>query len=255
VNKGIRLARPQFEQAAMLRTTAEGDVWRLTARVSALAPLDYGDVLKQLEQSLVEPLEQAPAEARHQISIATSGIMPLVHQIQGQLLSDLFNSLMSALAVITLTMTLVQAGILNGVLAMASNVFPIVIAFGLMGLLAVPMDIGSVMTASIALGIAVDDTLHFLTFFRRELHQPGATRRSAVLATYLDCGPAMIQTSVSCGLGLLVFAFSDFVPTSRFAVLMAFLLALALAGDLLLLPAMLLSPAGKLFESEPAKEA
>ncbi|MFM8726023.1 MAG: efflux RND transporter permease subunit, partial [Planctomycetaceae bacterium] len=255
VNKGIRLARPQFEQAAMLRTTAEGDVWRLTARVSALAPLDYGDVLKQLEQSLVEPLEQAPAEARHQISISTSGIMPLVHQIQGQLLSDLFNSLMSALAVITLTMTLVQAGILNGVLAMASNVFPIVIAFGLMGLLAVPMDIGSVMTASIALGIAVDDTLHFLTFFRRELHQPGATRRSAVLATYLDCGPAMIQTSVSCGLGLLVFAFSDFVPTSRFAVLMAFLLALALAGDLLLLPALLLSPAGKLFESEPAKEA
>ncbi|MGV2340909.1 MAG UNVERIFIED_CONTAM: hypothetical protein LVR18_45320 [Planctomycetaceae bacterium] len=137
------------------------------------SPLDYGDVLKQLEQSLVEPLEQAPAEARHQISISTSGIMPLVHQIQGQLLSDLFNSLMSALAVITLTMTLVQAGILNGVLAMASNVFPIVIAFGLMGLLAVPMDIGSVMTASIALGIAVDDTLHFLTFFRRELHQPG----------------------------------------------------------------------------------
>jgi predicted RND superfamily exporter protein len=76
-----------------------------------------------------------------------------------------------------------------------------------------------------------------------------------VLATYLDCGPAMIQTSVSCGIGLLVFAFSDFVPTSRFAVLMAFLLALALAGDLLLLPALLLSPAGKLFETKPAREA
>ena len=249
INRGIRAARPQFERAALLRTTAEGDTWRLTARVSALEPLDYGDVLKQLEQALVEPLEQAPVQARHQITLSTSGIMPLVHQIQGQLLSDLFNSLMSALIVITLTMTLVQAGILNGILAMASNVFPIVIAFGLMGLLAVPMDIGSVMTASIALGIAVDDTLHFLTFFRRELQHPGATRRSAVLATYLDCGPAMIQTSVSCGVGLLVFAFSDFVPTSRFAVLMAFLLALALAGDLLLLPALLLSPAGKLYES------
>ena len=255
VNKGIRMARPQFEQAAVLRTTAEGDIWRLTARVSALAPLDYGDVLKQMEQALQEPLEQVPVQSRHQISLSTSGIMPLVHQIQGQLLSDLFNSLMSALAVITLTMTLVQAGILNGILAMASNVFPIVIAFGLMGLLAVPMDIGSVMTASIALGIAVDDTLHFLTFFRRELQQPGATRRSAVLATYLDCGPAMIQTSVSCGIGLLVFAFSDFVPTSRFAVLMAFLLALALAGDLLLLPALLLSPAGRLYETEPPKHA
>jgi predicted RND superfamily exporter protein len=59
----------------------------------------------------------------------------------------------------------------------------------------------------------------------------------------------MIQTSFSCGLGLLVFAFSDFVPTSRFAVLMAALLLLALLGDLLLLPALLLSPAGMLFES------
>ncbi|MEI7700359.1 MAG: hypothetical protein WCK86_11220, partial [Planctomycetia bacterium] len=122
------------------------------------------------------------------------------------------------------------------------------------GLMQQPMDIGSVMTASIALGIAVDDTLHFLTFFRRELNRPGANRFSAVLATYLDCGPAMIQTSVSCGIGLLVFAFSDFVPTSRFALLMAFLLMLALLGDLLMLPALLLSPFGRLFQV-PADES
>ena len=58
----------------------------------------------------------------------------------------------------------------------------------------------------------------------------------------------MIQTSVSCGLGLLVFSLSDFVPTSRFAILITILLQLALLGDLILLPALLLSPAGKLFQ-------
>lgn len=110
------------------------------------------------------------------------------------------------------------------------------------------MDIGSVMKASIALGIAVDDTLHFLAFFRRTVNQPGVSRFTAVLSACQHCGGgAMIQTSVSCGLGLLVFAFSDFVPASRFAILMAILLMLALLGDLLLLPALLLSPAGRFF--------
>ncbi len=78
--------------------------------------------------------------------------MPLVHQIQRQLLNDLYDSLISALIVITLTMTIAEAGFLNGILAMMSNIFPLALMFGLMGWLQEPMDIGSVMTASVALG-------------------------------------------------------------------------------------------------------
>lgn len=57
----------------------------------------------------------------------------------------------------------------------------------------------------------------------------------------------MIQTSVSCGIGIMVFAFNDFAPTSQFAIFMAILLLLALLGDLLPLPALLLSPTGRFF--------
>ncbi len=64
----------------------------------------------------------------------------------------------------------------------------------------------------------------------------------------------MIQTSITCSLGLLVFAGSDFAPTSRFAVMMVGLLATALLGDLLLLPALLLSPFGRRFEQKPLFE-
>ena len=254
MNKAIHSAKPAFESAAMLANNADGEVWRITAHCSSTEPLDYGDVLQKVRVAINERLTEMNLTEGSGVMIGTSGIMPLVHQIQGQLLSDLFNSLMSALAVITLTMTVAEAGFLNGLVAMCSNIFPIVIAFGLMGWLQQPMDIGSVMTASIALGIAVDDTLHFLAFFRRKLDHPGATRFSAVLSTYLHCGAAMIQTSVSCGIGLLVFAFSDFVPTSRFAILMAFLLLLALLGDLLMLPALLLSPCGRLFQRHTLSE-
>ena len=108
-------------------------------------------------------------------------------------------------------------------------------------------------TASVALGIAVDDTLHFLTFFRRGMAS-GSSRSQAVLYGYQHCGRAMIQTSFSCGLGLLVFALSDFVPTSRFAVMMGGLLILALVGDLILLPALLLSTTGQFFRQPLRQE-
>ncbi len=254
LNKAVHLAKPAFHEMGTLRTTEKGEIWRLTAHVSALEPLDYGEILENVRKVVLDELysqKQLPTG----VTVTTSGIMPLVHQIQGQLLTDLFNSLISAFLVITLTMTIVEAGIVSGILAMTSNVFPIVIAFGWMGWLQHPMDIGSVMTASIALGIAVDDTLHFLAFFRRTVKQPGASRSSAVLSAYQHCGTAMIQTSVSCGIGLLVFAFSDFIPTSRFAILMAILLLLALLGDLLLLPALLLSPAGRFFAPGTSRQA
>ena len=254
LNKAVHLAKPGFHEMGTLRTTEKGEIWRLTAHVSALEPLDYGQILRNVRKVVLDEL-YSQKQLPKGVTVTTSGIMPLVHQIQGQLLTDLFNSLISAFLVITLTMTIVEAGIISGILAMASNVFPIVVAFGWMGWLQHPIDIGSVMTASIALGIAVDDTLHFLAFFRRTVNQPGVSRFDAVLSAYQHCGVAMIQTSVSCGIGLLVFAFSDFVPTSRFAILMAILLLLALLGDLLLLPALLLSPAGRFFAPNSSRHS
>ncbi|MBL8816729.1 MAG: MMPL family transporter [Planctomyces sp.] len=249
VNQAVRRIRPVLETAGFLKNGDSIETWRLTARCSAIEPIDYGVLLNSVEEA-VRPVSlganDRPIEG---LRISTTGVMPLVHQIQRQLLLDLFDSMISALIVITITMTVVEAGVLNGLLAMMSNIFPIVLMFGIMGWADAPMDIGSVMTASVALGIAVDDTLHFLTFFRRSLAS-GMTRYEAVLFSYRHCGRAMIQTSVTCSLGLLVFAGSDFAPTSRFAVMMVGLLASALLGDLLLLPALLLSPFGRRFEQK-----
>ena len=131
---------------------------------------------------------------------------------------------------------------------MLPNIFPTLLIFGLLGWLEIPIDIGSVMSASIALGVAVDDTLHFLTTFQRSLAS-GASRRQAVRESYRHCGRAMWQSSLICGAGMAVFALSDFVPTARFAWMMVALFAAAIVGDLMLLPALLLGPFGKLWET------
>ena len=136
--------------------------------------------------------------------------------------------------------------ITGGLISMIPNVFPVVVIFGLMGHAGVMVDIGSMMTASVAMGVAVDDTIHFLNWFRLGLNK-GLDRRAAIEQSYQRCAAAMTQTTLIGGLGLSVFAISTFTPTQRFGVLMLTLLTAALVGDLIFLPALLVSPLGRFF--------
>ncbi|MCA9230285.1 MAG: MMPL family transporter [Planctomycetales bacterium] len=237
-----------LQDANYLQSKEDVQHWRLTVSASALADLDYGVLLNRLRQNLELVLQQAAPESAAGIALRITGVMPLVHHIQNQLLDDLYLSFLGAVGIVTVVMTLTEGGMLAGLVVMVPNLAPILIVFGLLAFAGMTLDIGSVMTASIALGIAVDDTLHFTTTFRREL-AAGLSRSAAVLATYRHCGLAMIQTSVFCGLGMSVFGFSDFVPTQRFSLLLSALLIAALGADLILLPALLCGPCGRLFES------
>jgi predicted RND superfamily exporter protein len=174
--------------------------------------------------------------------------MPLVHAIQNTLLSDLFWSFLSACALILVVMMIVERGFFAGMVAMITNVFPMILMFGFLGWTRTPLDIGSVMTASIALGMAIDGTLHFLTFYRRSI-DAGLESTAAVYAAFEHCAAAMTESTIVCALGILIFSLSSFAPTSRFSWMLAALMMAALAGDLVLLPAMLVGPLGRCFKA------
>jgi hypothetical protein len=181
-------------------------------------------------------------------------MMPLIQYIQTTILEDLFRSFFTAFVLIAVAIAIVLHNIRLTLVAMLPNLFPILIIFGGMGWLNIPADIGTVMTASVALGIAVDDTLHFLTSYRRGL-QSGADNESAVRLAISQCGRAMLQTTVICAVGMLIFTFSDFVPTFRFGLVMALSLLAALVGDLIFLPALLISPLGRwIAETQSARQ-
>lgn len=216
--------------------------WRINARAQSDSSTDYGAVLRKLD-TLVAPLLDRHASA--QATAFYTGALPVAYEAQHVLLKSLFRSFLTAFAVVTLVMMVVMRSVAGGLLAMLPNLLPTVVMFGLMGWLDVAVDIGAVMTASVALGIAVDDTLHFLFWWRGELRR-GATAGEAVRSAYQSCGVAMVETTAICGLGLMAYAFSSFVPTQRFAWCMLGLLTAALAGDLLLLPSLLLGPLGRL---------
>jgi predicted RND superfamily exporter protein len=99
------------------------------------------------------------------------------------------------------------------------------------------------MIAGIALGIAVNDTLHILIHFQRERHA-GASPAAAMGTTFDAVGPATLLTTLVAASGFLVLSLSDFMPLLFFGVLTSLTLLAALVGDLLLLPALLLLFAG-----------
>lgn len=185
-----------------------------------------------------------------------TGIVPIVYKAQGALLKSLIESTAwSFVSIAGIMMVLLRNwkggwGIGNwlnfrgGLVSMLPNVFPIMLVFGAMGFLGIAVDIGSMMTASVAMGIAVDDTIHFLNWYNRGLEQ-GMTRKEAIRFSYTSCAESMAQTGLIVGCGLFVFALSTFQPTQRFGVLMLVLLNTATLGDLFVLPALLASPLGK----------
>jgi uncharacterized membrane protein YdfJ with MMPL/SSD domain len=105
-------------------------------------------------------------------------------------------------------------------------------------------------SASIAIGIAVDGTLHLCEVFREE-HARGVSRRKAVAEMLANCGPALWKTVLVVSGGWLMLAGADLLLVSRFGWLMAVIVAAALVGDLILLPALLAGSLGKLLR--PAK--
>ena len=238
----------QLAEMKLVRVDEGAQLWRVTARTSALAGLDYGDLLAAV-RGVVEPVVARHGGAARGIVADYTGATPLINAIQKTLLRDLFASFLSALVVITLVMMVVEGGMVAGLVAMVPNVFPMVLLFGIIGWTRVALDIGSVMTASVALGMAVDGTFHFLTFFRHAL--PAAAdrenRTAAVRAAYRHAAGALAQSALVCGIGILAFAASPFAPTRRFAWMLSLLVFAALVGDLVVLPALLTTRAGRWF--------
>jgi predicted RND superfamily exporter protein len=246
------LNRPRTQQrlidAKFLAETDDEQLWRITVRANAIGDLDYGQFAETLRQR-VDPLLQ-----QHGVRGTYTGVIPLIYKAQRQLLHDLFRSFLAAFAVIAVVLVFVLRSLTAALLAMLPNLFPAVVVFGSLQWIDIPVQIGSVMTASAALGIAVDDTVHFLTWFRRGL-DTGLSRTAALGDAFGRCAGAMAHTTLICSSGLLVFAASSFVPILHFAWLMVFLLLSALIGDLVLLPAILAGPLGRCFESAKRSSA
>ncbi len=242
IRKSIEANLAEIEKQGFMAETPEGQVWRITAKVSALKGDDYGVLTQKVAKAAREITDSLP-ETRD-IHLDFTGLTPLMHETQVTILQDLGYSFASAFLLITPIMMLIGRGFFTGLLLMVPNVLPVTIVFGTMGLLGFSIDIASILTASVALGIAVDDTLHLTSWYMAELRR-GVNNTTAVANTFHSCAAAMMHTTAISCVSMTPFLLAEFNPTRQFATLMIAMLSGAILGDLVLLPALLLSPLGK----------
>jgi hypothetical protein len=157
------------------------------------------------------------------------------------ILHQLYRSQILTLGVSFGVLALAIFGIFRSVrialICVAPNVLSTVIVLGLMGWLGIPLDFMTIMIAAIAMGITVDDTIHYIDRYLEELREGAG--EEAVARAHSSVGYALLYTSLIVILGFALLAFSDFIPSVLFGLLTALAMALAVLFDLTLLPALL----------------
>lgn len=210
---GNILVRTDLTSSRQVLDLAER-VERLTARGDGLFPADY--------------------------RVRVTGMAVLLARSAHVLVEQQIRGLGQMLVALALLMSALFLSVRIGVLSLVPNIVPIVLLFGLMGWTGIPLDMSTSMVAAMALGLAIDDTIHFLAGVNEEIRRTGSQPRS-VRRALRTLGQPMVFTTTALAAGFSVACLSGFLPVRYFGVLAAATMGLALLSDLVLTPTLLLS--------------
>ena len=206
--------------------------YRITCRVGNIRS-KVADSLKVEVQSIFDEVFKGGNQ-----EVLISGSTLLALRTQGFLIRDLTTSFILAFIIIFISMVILFRSIRLSLISILPTIIPLVAAAAIMGFSGIKLRPSTAMTFSIALGIAVDDTIHFLARFRQELKKTKDVRL-AVSNSILSTGKAIIGTTLVLCMGFFTLYFSELVPNHEFGILATIILIIALISSLLLLPVLL----------------
>jgi predicted RND superfamily exporter protein len=219
---------------------------RITIKVPWRDSLAYVPFIKEIEQRFSTAFADLD-KAGKPVIVTTTGIMALFARILHATMYSAAQSYGIALVVISIMMILLIGNLRLGLIAMIPNLGPILIVMGVMGWFAIPLDMFTMMVASIAIGLAVDDTVHFIYNFKRYYSRSGDVRE-AVGHTLHTAGRAMLTTSIVLSIGFFIFMFASMNNVFNFGMLVGMAIVLALLGDFFLAPALMALSADKMLK-------
>lgn len=232
----------EFSGADQLRRLATNDLSRsqMTLRIKWLEAMSYVPLTQHVAEGIAK---YVPKGARVQ---PTGSVYTLVSTVRS-IIGDLLRSFGVALGIITLIMMFLLRSLKLGLIAMVPNLMPICFILGLMGFGQIPIDMNNLLIASIAIGIAVDDTIHFLHHFR--IHFDAHRNvEMAIAASMRHSGRAMASTTVILMVGFFAYMAASMENIVRFGLLVGMTALMALLIDLIIAPALL-----RLFYARPAQ--
>ncbi|MGK5093088.1 MMPL family transporter [Deltaproteobacteria bacterium TL4] len=204
---------------------------RITIKTPWVEARGYMPVLDALEIRARELLGP-------EVEIKTTGMIELFAKTINIMMKSMLTSYLVAGVVITVMMIALVGRWGLGLLSMIPNLTPIIITLGLMGLAGIPLDMFTLLIGSIAIGLAVDDTIHFFHNYMRYLKEDGDSKK-AIEETLKTAGQAMLVTSIVLTLGFWVYMFASMNNLFNFGLLTGLTLLIAFLADINLSPALL----------------
>jgi hypothetical protein len=210
------------------------------------------DKMKELEEDLWQEIHKIFPEERYEISMTGKAL--IFQKGTNYLVKNLIISLSLAILLIAIFMAWMFRSFRMIIVSLVPNLLPLLVTAGMMGFLGVPIKPSTILVFSIAFGISVDDTIHFLAKYRQELKANNWKIKRSVYAALKETGVSMFYTSIVLFFGFSVFMISSFGGTVALGGLVSATLLFAMLANLLLLPSLLLSLEKNIANKETLKE-
>jgi predicted RND superfamily exporter protein len=208
--------------------------------------------METIEAKLKENIDKIFPADRYKVSMTGSALLFL--KGTKYLVKNLIMSLALAIGLIALFMAYLFRSFRMIVISLIPNLLPLVITAGVMGFVGVPIKPSTILVFSIAFGISVDDTIHFLAKYRQELTSNHWRIKKSVYAALRETGVSMFYTSIVLFFGFSVFIISSFGGTVALGALVSATLLFAMLANLILLPSLLLSLERSIANKQVLKE-
>jgi uncharacterized protein len=174
-------------------------------------------------------------------NVTATGTSIIVFKGTNYLLQNLISSMALAILLISIIMAMMFSSWRMVVMSLTPNIIPLIFTAALMGFSGIPIKASTILVFSIAFGISVDNTIHFLAKYRQELKTTGWDIKKSVVLALKETGVSMIYTSVVLFFGFGIFAVSNFGGTRAMGILVSLTLVVAVISNLILLPSLLFS--------------
>ncbi|MFV2001490.1 MAG: RND family transporter [Paracoccaceae bacterium] len=198
---------------------------------------EYAEIFADIED-VIDASFTGLSEVYPNWDVELTGTFALMMRVSDVISKSQVRSLTLAAVIIALILTFTLGSLKGGLLAIVPNILPAILPFGLMGLLGIPLDTDTLMIAPLIIGIAVDDTIHFVTHYRMALAR-GRPATDALIETVKEVGQAVTFTSLVLGAAFLMLGFSDYLGIAKVGIFGSLAIFVALLCDLLFMPALI----------------
>lgn len=195
--------------------------------------------IDQISKTLRPKIDKIFPKEKYDVVMTGSAMVTL--QGTNYLIVNLSHSLFLAFMVIAMLMAITFRKFKMVVISLIPNLIPLLFTAGVMGFCGIPLKMSTILVFSIALGISVDNTIHYLARYRLQMRYNQGDIRKSVMAAIQETGPSMIYSASVLICGFLIFAFSSFGGTKIVGFLVPFTLLIALITNILVLPALVLT--------------